>query len=96
MVQYSQGYSSTNPILLHEVYEYVFDASPMLLALLAVNLLHPGRLLQGEGSKFKKITRAEKKQQKILKKMQKDQATQKEEAMRSVEEFEMGPVRAYV
>ncbi|KAJ5547691.1 hypothetical protein N7513_004925 [Penicillium frequentans] len=96
LVQYSQGYSSTNPILLHEVYEYVFDASPMLLALLAVNLLHPGRLLQGEGSKFKKITRAEKKQQKILKKMQKDQATQKEEAMRSVEEFEMGPVRAYV
>ncbi|KAJ5928203.1 hypothetical protein N7466_007159 [Penicillium verhagenii] len=96
LVQYAQGYSTTNPILLHEVYEYVFDASPMFLALFAVNCFHPGRVLQGEGSKFKKISRAEKKQQKALAKLQEDEQRHKEQAMRSVDEFEMAPAPHYV
>lgn len=36
----------------------------MFLALLGLNLTHPGRILQGKDSRFQKMTRAEKKQQK--------------------------------
>ena len=44
----------------------------MFLALAALNCFHPGRVIQGEGASFPKISRAGKKQQKMLKKMEKE------------------------
>lgn len=61
IAQYARGTDPNNPVLSHEVYEYVFDAVPMLLALVALNLFHPGRNLQGPDSKLPKLSRAEKK-----------------------------------
>lgn len=48
-------------MLTHEEYEYIFDAAPMLLGLLALNIFHPGHILQGPDSTFPKQSRAEKK-----------------------------------
>jgi hypothetical protein len=31
----------------HEVYQYLLDSFPMLLALIALNIAHPGRLMPG-------------------------------------------------
>ncbi|KAJ5156369.1 hypothetical protein N7492_009172 [Penicillium capsulatum] len=78
LAQYGQGYEASNPILTHEWFEYVLDAAPMFLALLALNIIHPGRILQGEDAKFQKLTRAEKKQRKIEKKMAKKEKNKKE------------------
>jgi hypothetical protein len=66
--QYAQGTSTKNPVLTHEEYEYVFDAVPMLFALIALILFHPGRVLQGPDSSFPKKSRAEKKELKAQKK----------------------------
>ncbi|KAJ6078623.1 hypothetical protein N7467_008376 [Penicillium canescens] len=66
--QYAQGTSTKNPVLTHEEYEYVFDAVPMLFGLIALNIFHPGRILQGPDSSFPKKSRAEKKELKAQKK----------------------------
>ncbi|KAJ5635962.1 uncharacterized protein N7484_009275 [Penicillium longicatenatum] len=73
LAQYAQGTSASNQVLTHEVYEYVFDAVPMFLALVLLNVFHPGRNLQGPDSKFIKITRAEKKEKARAAKMGKEQ-----------------------
>jgi hypothetical protein len=72
IAHYAQGTSTTNQILTHEVYEYVFDAIPMFLALVVVNVFHTGRILQGPDAKFSKLTRAEKKEKKRAAKMKKE------------------------
>lgn len=54
----------------------MFDAVPMLLALVALNAIHPGRILQGPDSGFKQVRRAEKeakKEKKQQKKMAKEE-----------------------
>ncbi|OGE52285.1 hypothetical protein PENARI_c010G11501 [Penicillium arizonense] len=66
--QYAQGTSTKNPVLTHEEYEYVFDALPMLFGLIALNIFHPGRILQGPDSSFPKKSRTEKKELKAQKK----------------------------
>ncbi|KAJ5656151.1 hypothetical protein N7507_008101 [Penicillium longicatenatum] len=73
LAQYAQGTSASNQVLTHEVYEYVFDAVPMFLALVLLNVFHPGRNLQGPDSKFIKIARAEKKEKARAAKMEKEQ-----------------------
>lgn len=35
------------------MYQYVFDATPMFFALVAMNVLHPGHVLIGKESEFK-------------------------------------------
>jgi len=54
-----------------EIYIYVLDALPMILALLALNVLHPGKVLAGDDSKFHKMTREEKEREKAARKAQK-------------------------
>ncbi|KAJ5747137.1 uncharacterized protein N7511_008833 [Penicillium nucicola] len=71
IAQYAQGTSSTNPVLTHEWYEYVFDAVPMFVGLVALNIFHPGRVLQGPDSTFPKKSRAEKQELKAQKKAMK-------------------------
>lgn len=41
--EYAQGLDSTIP--LHEAYQYALDSLPMLLALVAFNVVHPGRIM---------------------------------------------------
>lgn len=49
-VEFSSGVSSSNKILRHEAYQLYLDGLPMLLALVSLNLVHPGIVLRGPGS----------------------------------------------
>jgi hypothetical protein len=70
LVEFAAGDDpSTNPIPFHEAYLMALDALPMFIALVLMNLVHPGRILAGEGSEFPKgPTRREKKEAKRMKK----------------------------
>lgn len=46
----------------------MLDATPMFLALLILNVIHPGRVLQGPDSEFPRVSRKEKKRIKREKK----------------------------
>jgi hypothetical protein len=46
LVEYSQGLQSTIPN--HEVYQYCLDTLPMLIALVLLNVVHPGRIMRGK------------------------------------------------
>lgn len=50
LAEYSKGLNSTIPN--HEVYQYVFDTLPMLVALVIFNFVHPGRIMPGKISDF--------------------------------------------
>ncbi|KAF7542950.1 hypothetical protein G7046_g10086 [Stylonectria norvegica] len=64
LVEFGPGVSSNNKILSNEAYPFGLDASPMLIALVLVNVVHPGFFLKGPDSDFPKITRSDKKQMK--------------------------------
>lgn len=51
----------------------MLDALPMLLAFVALNIMHPGYILKGPDGEFPKVTRAEKKAIKQQKKEEKAQ-----------------------
>ncbi|KAB5585202.1 RTA1 like protein-domain-containing protein [Coniochaeta sp. 2T2.1] len=80
IAEFAKGVTPTNPIPFHEVYSYVLDAFPMMLALLLLAIWHPGRVLQGPGSDFKEVRSARreakraKKEEKIAVKKQKKAA----------------------
>ncbi|EEQ32740.1 RTA1 domain-containing protein [Microsporum canis CBS 113480] len=59
LVEYSGGLHSA--IATNENAFYILDASPMFLALLALNIFHPGRFLVGPGSEFEKKPKKDKK-----------------------------------
>ncbi len=46
--EYSQGFHSSLPN--HEAYQYCLDSLPMLVALVVLNVVHPGRLMPGSDS----------------------------------------------
>lgn len=48
LCEYSQGLDSKIP--LHEAYQYCLDSLPMLLALVLLNVVHPGRIMPGTES----------------------------------------------
>lgn len=48
LCEYSQGLKSTIP--LHEAYQYCLDSLPMLIALVLLNVVHPGKLMPGQDS----------------------------------------------
>jgi hypothetical protein len=50
---------------------YVFDASPMLAALICLNVVHPGRILKGPNSDFTKERKADKQKKKAKKEVKK-------------------------
>ncbi|KAK3291357.1 RTA1 like protein-domain-containing protein [Chaetomium fimeti] len=54
-VEFSGGVSSSNPILANEAYQLGLDALPMLIALLLMNAVHPGKVLKGPDSSFPRI-----------------------------------------
>jgi peptidoglycan/LPS O-acetylase OafA/YrhL len=55
IIEFSAGAGTklTHEFRVHEVYQYVFDAMPMFFALVAMNVLHPGKVLVGKDSEFK-------------------------------------------
>ncbi|KAL9598624.1 MAG: hypothetical protein Q9219_004369 [cf. Caloplaca sp. 3 TL-2023] len=50
LVEYAQGLDTSIPN--HEIYQYIFDSLPMLLALVIFNVIHPGRIMPGKESDF--------------------------------------------
>ena len=50
LIEYAQGYDSGIPV--HEAYQYVFDSTMMLAALVLFNAFHPGRIMPGKESDF--------------------------------------------
>lgn len=74
LIEFSSGVYS--PITEHEWFAYVFDAVPMFFALVAFNVLHPGRILRGPNSDFsedRKRAKAEKREKKRAKREAKAQ-----------------------
>ncbi|PVH87627.1 hypothetical protein DL98DRAFT_509848 [Cadophora sp. DSE1049] len=70
MVEFASGLDADkNPIPYHEAYFMALDALPMLVSGILFNVVHPGRVLRGEGSEFPKgPSRKEKKEAKRIKK----------------------------
>jgi len=50
LVEYSQGFKSGIPV--HEVYQYCLDSAPMLVALVILNVFHPGRVMRGPNNEL--------------------------------------------
>jgi hypothetical protein len=48
LVEYSHGVKSSIPS--HEAYQYALDSVPMLLALVVLSFVHPGRIMPGKES----------------------------------------------
>ncbi|KAL4786814.1 RTA1 like protein-domain-containing protein [Aspergillus varians] len=48
LCEYAQGLNSTIPH--HEAYQYCLDSLPMLVALVMLNVVHPGRIMPGKDS----------------------------------------------
>ena len=63
---------------MHEAYPLALDGAPMFLALVLLNIFHPGMLLRGPESEF--MSRKEKKQ---LKREKKEAKKEKKEAKKA-------------
>ena len=50
LIEYAEGFESRIPE--HEEYQYVFDTSPMFIALVLFNIVHPGRVMAGKEADF--------------------------------------------
>ena len=77
MCEYSSGVHGK--LLSHEVYPFVLDALPMIVALVIFNVVHPGKTLVGPDSEFQKRSHAEKdaeKRAKIIEKKEKKERKQ--------------------
>ena len=92
MIEFSAGVDSS--VTEHEWYTYVFDATPMLTALVVFNVLHPGMTLRGSNSDFseenkaikqaKKMAKTEKKEQKMAKKAEKKEQIEMQKAEKKI------------
>lgn len=60
LVEFSAGVNG--PVPHTESFFYVFEALPMTTAMVLFNAHHPGRVLSGRDSEFKKTSKAEKRQ----------------------------------
>lgn len=71
LIEFGPGLNSYNAMLTNELFPFMLDALPMLLAFVALNIMHPGYILKGPDGEFPKLTRAEKKAIKEKKKQEK-------------------------
>lgn len=74
LVEFGPGADIDNPILANENFAFGLDALPMVLALVLLNVVHPGIVLRGENSDFPRLSRKEKKHLKREKKEAKQAA----------------------
>jgi hypothetical protein len=77
LCEFGPGVNINNPILRDENYQFVLDGFPMLLALVLLNVVHPGTVLRGPESDFPRLSRKEKKAIRREKKEQKMLARQR-------------------
>jgi hypothetical protein len=83
LVEFSNGMDADkNPIPYHEGYFYGLDGVPMIIACFLLNVVHPGRILQGEGSEFPRMSRKEKKAAKQAKKDAKEAVKEGKRALK--------------
>ncbi|KAF2395905.1 hypothetical protein EJ06DRAFT_534588 [Trichodelitschia bisporula] len=61
IAEYGGGMKPSNPIPFHEAYAYALDAAPMMVAILILAVVHPGRTLVGPESEFPRLSWKEKK-----------------------------------
>ncbi|RMZ89650.1 hypothetical protein DV736_g3129, partial [Chaetothyriales sp. CBS 134916] len=94
LIEFSLGVLSS--ITTHEWYAYVFDAVPMLIALVIFNFLHPCRTIRGPRSDFSEENKAikEAKRAKKLAKKEGKKAAKKERLVTKNEEKERRKQRA--
>ncbi|KAK6698426.1 hypothetical protein SNK05_011269 [Fusarium graminearum] len=71
LVEFGPGVNAHNTLLIHEGYPLGLDATPILIALVLLNIMHPGFVLRGPESEFPKLSRKEKKALKEQKKQAK-------------------------
>lgn len=64
IAEFAGGVTPDNPVPFHEEYSYALDCFPMMVALLILAILHPGRYLLGPESEFPRLSRKEKKARK--------------------------------
>ncbi|KAM0329239.1 hypothetical protein ACHAQA_004541 [Verticillium albo-atrum] len=74
LIEFKPGTDWDSDILTHEYYALALDATPMLLGLLLLNVVHPGWVLRGPESELPRTTRREKKRIKQEKKQAKTAA----------------------
>ena len=96
LVEFASGIDPIkNPIPYHDAYFMALDALPMFVAIALMNVVHPGRILQGQKSEFLKgPTRKEKKEARRIRKEQKKSEKQEKKALR--EERKVGQKAGWV
>jgi hypothetical protein len=52
LAEFSAGLGASNPLPSNEPVLYVLESTPMWLAILVWNIVHPGRFIQGEDTKM--------------------------------------------
>lgn len=93
LVEYTLGFDSY--IVRHEWFAYVFDAVPMLAAMLTLNILHPGKVLQGSQSGFSEDDKAIKLAKRAQKQKKKDSKA-KTRQTRKEAKIEAKQIKKYV
>ncbi|PNP56026.1 hypothetical protein FNYG_15387 [Fusarium nygamai] len=83
LIEFGPGVNEHNQLLIHEEYPLGLDATPILIALVLLNIMHPGFVLRGPDSEFPKLSRKEKKAIKQQKKMEKKQAKEVKKARKT-------------
>ncbi|KAH6995832.1 RTA1 like protein-domain-containing protein [Ilyonectria sp. MPI-CAGE-AT-0026] len=58
LVEFSGGLGQDNALTTHEAYFYALEAVPMLLAIGAFNIMHPGKLMTGPNSEMPGLIRS--------------------------------------
>jgi hypothetical protein len=97
LVEFSSGLDpKKNPIPYHEAYFFALDGLPLLLACALMNIVHPGRILQGEGSEFPRLTRKEKKAAKLAKKEAKRVVKEEKKAIKEEKKMQKKLGSAYI
>ncbi|KAF5561037.1 phospholipid-translocating ATPase [Fusarium phyllophilum] len=83
LIEFGPGVNEHNQLLIHEEYPLGLDATPILIALVLLNIMHPGFVLRGPDSEIPKLSRKEKKALKQQKKMEKKQAKEAKKARKT-------------
>jgi hypothetical protein len=60
IAEFARGITPDNEVLFHEEYAYALDCFPMMVTLLILAIIHPGRYLVGPDSEFPHVSRKEK------------------------------------
>ncbi|KAF4967932.1 hypothetical protein FSARC_4625 [Fusarium sarcochroum] len=83
LIEFGPGVNDHNTLLIHEEYPLGLDATPILIALVLLNVMHPGFVLRGPDSEFPKLSRKEKKALKEQKKQDKNRAKEAKKARKA-------------